>query len=93
MANNRLYIRCKQCGETFYLAKHFGGSLNTTDYDGDFLDRLNDFWEKHCYCQSDKGHYCLELCEEFPGEMTDSVIDAFGNVDWPKECMEVRNGI
>ena len=77
MANNRLYIRCKQCGEVIYLAKHFGGSLHTADYNGDFIDKLNDFWEEHCYCLQGNEHYSLELCEEFHGEMTDSVTDAF----------------
>lgn len=80
MANNRLYIRCRQCGETILIGKHFLGALHTSTLS---LDKLNEFYEKHNYCGYQ--HYSLELCEEFPCEMTDNLVDDTGNVCWIKE--------
>lgn len=73
MANNRLYIRCLQCGEGIAIGKHFAGALHQSEYDGvRFLDLLNEFYAKHCYCG--ERHYELELCEDFPIEMTNNPI-------------------
>lgn len=78
MANNRLYLRCKQCGKVIVLGKHFGGSLTVSQ---DLENRLQDFFIEHCYCNLDGVIYSLELCEEFPCEMTDNPIDETGK-DW-----------
>ena len=81
MANNRLYIRCKQCGKCVFIGKHFGGSLKTSLDNETFVNELNEFYGEHIYCQNDHIEYktspiySLELCEEFPGEMTDSHFD------------------
>lgn len=32
MANNRIYLRCKGCGETLFLGKCFGGGYFWHDY-------------------------------------------------------------
>ena len=76
MANNRLYIRCRQCGQTVFIGKHFGGSLSTGCVD--IVQSLNEFYDKHFYCGNSM--YSLELCEEFPCEMTENCIDSDGNV-------------
>ena len=81
MANNRLYIRCKQCGESFCIGKHSQGVLYITNPQK-FGDYLNAFYAKHNYCG--EWHYSLELCEEFPGEITDNNIDCYGKVIWYK---------
>ena len=80
MANNRLYIRCKQCGGTICIGKHSLGSLHLSGDADDFVNRLERFYSEHNYCGD--CHYSLELCEEFPGEMTDNNIDDCGNVIW-----------
>lgn len=53
MANNRMYLKCRSCGESIYI----GGELMTPYWidkrDGkneDFRDDLNEFYEKHHYC-------------------------------------------
>lgn len=76
MANNRLFLKCKQCGEYVMLGKHFGGALHPPF---DVFDKLLIFFEEHNYC--DYTHYDLELCEEFPIEMTDNPYDELGQ-DW-----------
>lgn len=51
MANNRLYLKCKVCGEELYLGKRFLEAYYWTNYwnDGEHLeDKLNEFYEKHC---------------------------------------------
>lgn len=53
MANNRIYLKCKACGETFYLGKHYGAGWYYDNYypeKGSLEKQLNDFYDKHCYC-------------------------------------------
>lgn len=47
MANNRLYIGCRECREYMYLDKHFGGPFTITE---ETKDNLNCFLDKHAYC-------------------------------------------
>ena len=81
MANNRLYIRCKACGEGIFIGKHFASELHLVNrYNPDsegFVARLNRFYHDHYYCTSGRPYY-LELCEEFAGEMTDTKTDYEG---------------
>ena len=85
MANNRLYIRCKQCGDVIFIGKHFCDSLKLSAEPETFVNALNDFYYEHYYCQNgvkeyrNSPIYSLELCEEFPGEMTDSHFDDENN--------------
>lgn len=58
------------------LGKHFAGALHA---DPSIDEKLNEFYQKHCYC--DYCHYDLELCEEYPCEMTDNPFDEVG-ADW-----------
>lgn len=80
MANNRLYLRCNSCGDAIMLGKHFGGTLYRSWKLGEmnFTDALNDFYDDHYYCSDSGRAYHLELCEEFPCEMTDNPIDSVG---------------
>lgn len=61
MANNRMYIRCRGCGEELYLGKHFGDCWYYSGYNSGITleEKLNDFYEKHAYC----GGYPLECFE------------------------------
>ena len=51
MANNRIYLRCKACGEEFFLGKRFSDGYYISEYpdfyEKPFMDRMNDFYEKH----------------------------------------------
>ena len=51
MANNRLYLRCRQCGEMLFLSKHF---LSPWHIDLDKLEEINEFLDKHCDCANRK---------------------------------------
>ena len=47
MANNRIYLRCKQCGDVLYLGKTFSGGYSYTDYDNiNLVEKLNEFYGK-----------------------------------------------
>ena len=51
MANNRIYLRCKQCGDVLYLGKTFSGGYSYTDYDNiNLVEKLNEFYGKHEFC-------------------------------------------
>lgn len=70
MANNRIYIRCKGCGEELYLGKHFGvDSFYYNNYNSDktLEEKLNAFYEKHAWC----GGYPLECFEITYDQMSD----------------------
>lgn len=61
MANNRIYLRCRACGETLFLGKHFLTPFYYFPYDGEHLgDKLNKFFDKHAWCDRDGGEGELE---------------------------------
>ena len=74
MANNRIYLRCNECGEMLYLGKSFLQGYYWVNYgkeNGDpnsppLEDRLNEFFHKHTYCgdNGSDGDYSIEY--EFP---------------------------
>lgn len=74
MADNRMYLHCKACGEDFFLGKHYSDGwfcLNYRPEEGSFLERLNAFYDKHCYCNG----YPLE-CFEIQYEDAPTIIEA-----------------
>lgn len=51
MANNRIYLRCKQCGDALYLGKHDGdGQWGYQEYGLPLSQALNDFFSTHHRC-------------------------------------------
>lgn len=69
MANNRMYLRCKACGEIFFLGKRFGNGYYISQYEQykgvPLMERLNKFYDDHEWC-GDAGLDCFELIYEFP---------------------------
>lgn len=49
MANNRLYLYCKECNRHQYLAKSYGESWSTTPHDS-MNDSFIEFVEDHFFC-------------------------------------------
>ena len=47
MANNRLYLRCKNCGEELYVGKNFGEPYFISE---EKLKEINQFLEDHAFC-------------------------------------------
>ena len=67
MANNRIYLRCKGCGETLFLGKTFLRGYYFDRYGGPPLeDRLNEFYETHNYCDLPKAESKPYDTELFP---------------------------
>ena len=65
MANNRLYLRCRQCGKMIFLSKHF---LTPWKIAPDKLEGINEFLSEHCYCPDRKYDVpwnSLDLVSEF----------------------------
>ena len=76
MANNRMYLRCKGCGETFFLGKRFGGGYFIQQYEEykgvPLMDRLNEFYDVHEWC-GNEGLDCFELIyEDTPAPVTNA---------------------
>lgn len=53
MANNRIYLRCKNCGVVCFLGKCLGGAYHY-DIDNDLQIKLNSFYEEHLFCDYHK---------------------------------------
>lgn len=55
MANNRIYLRCKGCGDTLFLGKESGGGYYWENYHNKSLeDSINEFYDKHYFCSNEK---------------------------------------
>lgn len=53
MANNRMYLRCRKCGEILFLGKCYLDGYFYGHYDGESLEqKLNDFYNKHDFCDA-----------------------------------------
>ena len=76
MANNRIYLRCKTCGDCLFMGKSFGGAyaqdnvyfakdnrLGAPNEPDAFLDALNEFYEKHCWCEEEPNESYINYCE------------------------------
>ena len=63
MANNRIFIKCNICGEKLFLGKSFYDGFYYENYnDVPLEDSLNDFYNKHTFCNSDlsEGDFSIE---------------------------------
>lgn len=62
MANNRLYLYCKECDRHQYLAKSFGGDWSTSPHAHDSVgDLLVDFLDDHFSCCDNSYSMTVEL--------------------------------
>lgn len=51
MANNRIWIKCKECNDKLFLGKTFGEGYFYRNYSAVSLsDKLNSFFDKHDIC-------------------------------------------
>ena len=88
MANERLYLRCRACGDTLYLGKSFLGGFYYGAADRGHLEsELSDFYEKHTYCCYDPDNCRLE-----DGKIAlDGCYEAvYETGDWDAPCNERR---
>ena len=65
MANNRMYLRCKNCGKGFFLGKCFGWQYGTNEnyYKYGFINELNKFYSEHCGCDKEEDKRDIEYLE------------------------------
>lgn len=89
MADNRMYLRCKNCGEAFFLGKRLGDCYYTQDFyytDGSMIKRLNEFYDKHEWEDSDgreeredrwEGVDCFEIVYENDDDFEQKVTGYF----------------
>lgn len=92
MADNRIYLRCKNCGEAFFLGKRVGGGYYIQDYhhgNKSLIERLNEFYDKHQYEDTDarrkeedktgrwQGLDCFEIVYENDDDFNEKVTGYF----------------
>ena len=58
MANNRLMLRCRACGEMYAIAKRFGGGYGTSiDRAGVYARNLEKWFDKHTWLECCNGKH------------------------------------
>lgn len=69
MANNRLFLKCKKCGERFFLGKYYPSTGWYTDADyyknSAMHDKLNTWFDAHMHEYRDHLFGPLHFCIEF----------------------------
>ena len=79
MANNRMYIKCRVCGEEICLAKHFGnewGLCSMPINDKSFEERMDAFFRKHYIEHALEEGVCDTNCFELSYESEDADAEA-----------------
>lgn len=61
MANNRMFIRCKRCGEIFFIGKTMGNGYYLSN--GDICNDLNHFYKEHNWCSKEKNMSDISYCD------------------------------
>lgn len=95
MANNRMMIRCRSCGASIVIAKHFLTPWHTVQ---DLDDKLTAFFEEHYFCKVKNGIYpnsfelISEFGEGFPNE-EDEILTHYYDIydeDYEKEVAKQK---
>ena len=93
MANNRIYLRCKACGEKLFLGKHYAMGWYYENYDpedGTLQEKLNRFYDAHVYCKGEPLE-CLDIVyETCPNEAVDTMEMLRIKLDEAKVPREMR---
>ena len=66
MANNRMYLRCRTCGDIFFLGKTYDlGYYTLDDYyeNKSLIDSLNDFYDEHNFCIKEINEKYIDYAE------------------------------
>jgi len=60
MANNRMYIRCKECGEILFIGKTMSDGYYLSNEN--IYNDLNSFYEQHNWCSKEKNLSDINYC-------------------------------
>lgn len=78
MANERLYIRCRACGEVFFVGKSLLGGFRYGFENPQLADKMDAFYDKHTYCckypdrcSREYGEFAVDGCYELVYETAD----------------------
>ena len=64
MADNRIFLKCKVCGDTLFLGKRLGFGYYYRTYNpekGSLENRLNEFYDKHEWCNDSYNLDCFTI--------------------------------
>lgn len=81
MAKNRMYLRCKACGDILFLGRTMGYGYHL--FDKEIYYNLNDFYEEHNFCDKEKNKDDIEYCDTPLGEYkyNDNVFEIAYEID------------
>ena len=64
MANERMYLYCRNCGSRFYLGKHSLDAFHfSPEYGKRLVNELEKFYSKHAYCFCDNELWNSDIAE------------------------------
>ena len=95
MANNRIFMRCRGCGECLYLGSTYFGGYQITKSAEPLEDKLNAFFKRHNYCDLPKVSIPAYDENAFPlpedGHGYDGAFDIVYESTWCTEFDEERD--
>src|SRR5690349_263202 len=53
MANNRMYLACAECAETFFLGKYYPPNWELASWTEDFIVKFNQFMFQHSHAHGE----------------------------------------
>ena len=93
MANNRMFIRCKQCGEIFLIGKTMRNGYYLSNEN--ILNDLNTFYEQHNWCNKEKNMNDISYCDTPLGidDHNDNNFEIAYEFENNKDLVEVKQKI
>ena len=87
MANDRIYMRCKSCGQKLYIGKSMGGGFYYPDWMSELERKLNDFYYDHTFCNGgDEGTFDIVYESEKEKTFEQEIIHCEPKVCIPDWC-------
>ena len=93
MANNRMYIRCKQCGEILFIGKTMSNGYYLSNEN--ICNDLNCFYSQHNWCSKEKNMSDIDYCDTPLGidDHNDNNFEIAYEIENNDELVEIKKRI
>lgn len=85
MANNRMYLRCKNCGDILLLGTTMSNGYATCDKE--IYYKLNNFYDEHNFCDKIKNTDEILYCDTPLGEYNhnDNIFEIAYEIEYKED--------
>lgn len=93
MANNRMFIRCKQCGEILGIGKTMSDGYYLSNKN--ILNDLNTFYGQHNWCNKEKNMSDISYCDTPLGidDHNDNNFEIAYEIENNKDLVKIKQKI